>query len=109
MLEDEVDWARNVKAAGGNVTLRHGCREGARLEELTADRRAPVLKAYLKRAPGARPHPPVSKDAPLPEFAQVSSQFPMFRVVPRAVNCGGAPNRAFHSTRTKTRASGGRR
>jgi hypothetical protein len=83
MLGAEVDWVRNVKAAGGNVTLRHGRREEVHLEEVAADRRAPVLKAYLKRAPGARPHLPVCKDAPLSEFEQVSSRFPVFRVVPR--------------------------
>jgi hypothetical protein len=35
-----------------------------------------VLKAYLKRAPGARPHLPIDKDAPLDEFEQVSPRFP---------------------------------
>jgi hypothetical protein len=83
MLGAEVDWVRNVKAAGGNVTLRHGRREEVRLEEVPATRRAPVLKAYLKRAPGARPHLPIHKDAPLSEFERVASQFPVFRVVPR--------------------------
>ena len=83
MLGDNVDWVRNVRAAGGNVVLRHGDREEVHLEEIPADRRAPVLKAYLKRAPGARPHLPIHKDAPLSEFEQVSSQFPVFRVVPR--------------------------
>jgi hypothetical protein len=68
MLGEEVDWVRNVKAAGGHVTLRNGRREEVHLEEVAADRRAPVLKAYLKRAPGARPHLPVHKDAPLAEF-----------------------------------------
>ncbi len=86
MLGADVDWVRNVKAAGGNVTLRHGRREEVRLEEVVPDRRAPVLKAYLKRAPGARPHLPIHKDAPLSEFEQVSAQFPVFRVVPRTVN-----------------------
>ena len=84
MLGADVDWVRNVKAAGGNVTLRHGRREEVRLEEVAADRRAPVLKAYLKRAPGARPHLPIDRDAPLSEFAPVSSRFPVFRVVPRS-------------------------
>jgi len=86
MLGDEVDWVRNVKAAGGNVTLRHGSREEVFLEEVAADRRAPVLKAYLKRAPGARPHLPIDKGAPLSEFERVSPQFPVFRVVPRNVS-----------------------
>ena len=83
MLGAEVDWVRNVKAAGGKVTLRHGRREEVRLEEVAADRRAQVLKAYLERAPGARPHLPVHKDAPLAAFEQVSPRFPVFRVVPR--------------------------
>ncbi len=83
MLGADVEWVRNVEAAGGNVTLRHGRREEVRLEEVPANRRAPALKAYLKRAPGARPHLPVHKDAPLSEFEQVASQFPVFRVVPR--------------------------
>ncbi len=83
MLGEDVNWVRNVKAAGGDVTLRHGHREEVRLEEVAPDRRAPVLKAYLKRAPGARAHLPVDKDAPLAEFERVSSRFPVFRVVPR--------------------------
>ena len=83
MLGAEVDWVRNVKAAGGNVTLRHGRREEVRLEEVPTNQRAPVLRAYLKRAPSARPHLPIHKDAPLSDFEQVSSRFPVFRVVPR--------------------------
>jgi hypothetical protein len=75
MLGEEVAWVRNVRAAGGNVTLRHGRREEVRVE-VAPERRAPVLKAYLKRAPGARPHLPIHKDAPLSEFAQVSNRFP---------------------------------
>jgi len=82
MLGEDVDWVRNAKAAGGNVTLHHGSREEVHLEELSPEKRAPILKAYLKRAPGARPHVPVSKDAPLSEFQQVASRFPVFQVVP---------------------------
>lgn len=85
MLGEEVNWVRNVEAAGGHATLRHGRREDVRLEEVAPDRQAPVLKAYLQRAPGARPHLPVHKDAPLSEFERVSSRFPVFRVVPKGV------------------------
>jgi hypothetical protein len=85
MLRADVDWVRNAKAAGGRVTLRHGRREQVCLEELPADQRAPILKAYLQRAPGARPHVPVNKDAPLSEFEQVAAQFPVFRVVPESL------------------------
>jgi hypothetical protein len=83
MLGAEAAWVRNVQAAGGTATLCHGRREEVHLEEVPVAERAPVLQAYLKRAPGARPHLPVSKDAPLAAFAEVASQFPVFRVVPR--------------------------
>ena len=85
MLGPEADWVRNVKAAGGNVTLRHGRREDVNLEEVSPDRRAPVLREYLRRAPGARAHVPVDKDAPLSEFERISAQLPVFRVISRSM------------------------
>lgn len=83
MLGPDADWVLNAKAAGGNVTLLHGRREDVHLEEVPPDQRAPLVKAYLKRAPGARPHVPVHKDAPLSDFENVSAQIPVFHVVPR--------------------------
>jgi deazaflavin-dependent oxidoreductase (nitroreductase family) len=83
MLGEGVSWVRNVRAAGGEAVLRHGHREEVRLEEVAPERRAPVLKAYLGRAPNARTHVPVDKDAPLEEFERVAPRFPAFRVVPR--------------------------
>jgi len=83
MLGEEANWVRKVKAAGGDVVLRHGRREEVRLEEVAPDRRAPVLEAYLKRAPNARAHLPIDEDAPLAEFERVSPRIPVFRVVRR--------------------------
>src|SRR5215470_8780503 len=51
MLGRDVAWVQNVKAAGGRAVLRHGQRERVRLEEVPVEKRAPVLKAYLRRAP----------------------------------------------------------
>jgi len=85
MLGERANWVRNVRAAGGNASIRHGRREEVRLEEIAAGSRAPVLKAYLKRAPGARAHVPVHKDAPLAEFERVAPRFPVFRIVWREV------------------------
>jgi deazaflavin-dependent oxidoreductase (nitroreductase family) len=80
MLGDNVQWVQNVRAAGGRAVLRSGGREEVQLEEVPADQRAPILKAYVRRAPGARPHVPVNKDAGLAEFQRVASEFPVFRV-----------------------------
>jgi F420H(2)-dependent quinone reductase len=80
MLGADVAWVRNVKASGGRAVLRHGREESVRLEELPPGARAPILKAYLQRAPGARPHVPVSRDAPLEDFEAIAADFPVFRV-----------------------------
>ena len=80
MLGDNVQWVQNVRAAGGRAVLRSGGREEVQLEEVPADQRAPILKAYLQRAPGARPHLPVNKDAALADFQRVAAAFPVFRL-----------------------------
>ena len=81
MLGENVNWVQNVRAAGGKAVLRSGDREEIQLEEVPADQRAPILKAYLQRAPGGRPHVPVDKDAPIADFEKVAADFPVFRVV----------------------------
>ena len=80
MLGEEANWVKNVRAAGSRAMLRHGITEQVRLEEVDVSQRAPILKAYLQIAPGARPHMPVTKDAPLSEFENLATQFPVFRV-----------------------------
>ena len=81
MLGDNTQWVRNVRASGGKAVLRSGGREDVRLEEISVDQRAPLLKAYLQAAPGARPHVPVDKDAPLAEFEKIAAAHPVFRLV----------------------------
>ena len=80
MLGPEADWVRNVRAAGGAVALHHGRREPVRLEEVPPEHRAPVLRAYLKRAPNARAHFPVGHDASAAGIAAVAPGYPVFRV-----------------------------
>ena len=82
MLGADVAWVQNVNAASGRAVLRHGRTELVRLEELPIEKRARVLKAYLRCAPGARPHIPIDKDAPLEAFEAVAARFPVFRVLP---------------------------
>lgn len=80
MLGDNTQWVRNVRAAGGKAVLRSGGREDVHLEEISVEQRAPILQAYLHAAPGARPHVPVDKDAPLVEFEKIAAEFPVFRL-----------------------------
>jgi deazaflavin-dependent oxidoreductase (nitroreductase family) len=80
MLGKNVNWVRNLQAAGGQAVLRHGRRESVHLEEVEPGARAPILRRYLQVAPGARPHVPVDRRAPLAEFAQIAADYPVFRI-----------------------------
>jgi len=84
MLGQNANWVQNVRAAGGIATLRHGRAEEVRLEEVPVGERAPLLKAYLRAAPGARPHIDIDLNAELSEFAKIAPLYPVFRITRRA-------------------------
>lgn len=82
MLGRKANWVRNARAAGGRVRLRHGDVEDVQLDEVAPPARAPILRRYLQVAPGARPHIPVDRRAPLPEFERIAAEYPVFRIRP---------------------------
>lgn len=88
MLGDRSNWVRNVRAAGGLATIRRGRARPCRLVEVPVAERAPILKRYLEQVPGARPHVPVDRRAPLAEFEAVAARYPAFRV--EVLRPGGA-------------------
>jgi deazaflavin-dependent oxidoreductase (nitroreductase family) len=83
MLGENADWVRNARASAGAAVLRHGTTEEVRLDDVPVSRRAPILKAYLQVAPGARPHFDLSREAPLAEFEKVASHYPVFHIIPQ--------------------------
>ena len=80
MLGRSAHWVHNVRAADGIATLRHGRAEKVRLEEVPVNECAPILKAYLRAAPGARPHIDIGLDADLSEFAKIAPLYPVFHI-----------------------------
>lgn len=80
MLGEDVNWVRNVRAAGGDAVLRHRGRKPVMLEEVPVDGRAPILRRYLAVAPGARPHIPADRRAPLSEFEPIADRYPVFLI-----------------------------
>lgn len=84
MLGENADWVRNVRA-NGEAVLRYGTLEKVRLQEVPVPDRAPILQAYLHRAPGGRPHFDIGFNAPLEEFARVAPRYPVFRILPPAI------------------------
>jgi deazaflavin-dependent oxidoreductase (nitroreductase family) len=83
MLGRRTNWVRNVAANGGRAVLRRrrGGPVDVELREVDTADRAPILKRFLALAPGARPHIPVDRHAPLTEFARIASDHPVFQVV----------------------------
>ena len=83
MLGQDSAWVLNARAAGGDAVLRHRGREPVRLDEVPVADRAPIIRAYLEVAPGARAHIPVERGAPVEEFEAIAADFPVFRIVAR--------------------------
>ena len=75
-------WVHNVRAADGRAVVRRGGRGEVRLVEVPPADRPPIIKAYLARAVGGRPHIPVPPDAPLEAFERVAPAYPVFRLEP---------------------------
>lgn len=80
MLGEGSNWAKNVRAADGEAILIHGRRESVRLREVEPDERAPILRHYLRLAPGARPHFPIGPESDLAAFERIAPDYPVFRV-----------------------------
>lgn len=77
----EAEWVRNVRAAAGEAVIRHGGRERVRLEEVPAEERAPVLKAYLaKNERSTGQHFGLAASADLGEFEAIAVRHPVFRI-----------------------------
>lgn len=82
MLGERCQWVRNVRAADGQAVIRRRRAVRCRLVELPEAERPAVLRRYLLKVPGARPHIPVRPDAPEADFAAIAPRYPVFLVVP---------------------------
>ena len=84
MLGEDCNWVKNVRAAGGKVTLRRRRARSCQLIEVPPEERALIIKRYLAQVPGARPHIPVDRRSALAEFQTIAEKYPVFRVTPAA-------------------------
>jgi deazaflavin-dependent oxidoreductase (nitroreductase family) len=76
----ECNWVRNVRAAQGRATLRRCRGREVMLVELPVQERAPVIRQYVRKVPGGRPHIPVDRHEPVKAFVAVASGYPVFKV-----------------------------
>jgi len=78
----ECNWVRNVRAADGRIVLRRRRAKSSRLVEIPVDQRAVVLRRYVQKVPGGRPHIPVDPRAPVSAFEDIAARYPVFAVDP---------------------------
>lgn len=80
----EVNWVRNARAAGWQVTLMWGGRsETVTLTQLGPEESAPVLQKYLTRIPYVQPYFDVRPGSPLEAFVAEAPRHPVFLIQAR--------------------------
>jgi|SRR3954452_19553215 len=90
----EVDWVRNLRAAGTATLTRGRHSETVSAVELTAEEAVPILRRALAMAPAAiRSYYEVPADAPLDALLREAPRHPMFKLttaLPREATSRGA-------------------
>ena len=76
----ECEWVKNVRAQG-EAYLISGGRHKVRLEEVAVEGRAPIIKEYIRLAPGARPHIGLGRTATIPDCQRVAPNHPVFCIL----------------------------
>jgi deazaflavin-dependent oxidoreductase (nitroreductase family) len=78
MLGPDSDWVKNVEAVRGEAVIRRGRKRSVRLVAVAPQQRAPILREYVRIAPGGRQHFPVPVGAPLPDFEAIAERYPVY-------------------------------
>lgn len=74
----DASWVKNVRAAGSATLTRGGTCEAVRLEELPAEARGPVLRAFLEQVRGGGRY--FGSQTP-DQVAAAAERYPVFRVL----------------------------
>jgi hypothetical protein len=62
--------------------IRQGRRRRVHLVPVPPEERAPILREYVRIAPGGRRHFPLPVGAPLGEFEKIAGAYPAYRIDP---------------------------
>lgn len=85
----ECNWVANVRAAGGRARLRRRRSRSVTLVEVPVAERAPMIKRYVEKAPGGRPHISVDRHENVAAFEKIAARHPVFRVLPASPDSKG--------------------
>jgi deazaflavin-dependent oxidoreductase (nitroreductase family) len=79
----EVEWVQNVRAAGGRAHLKsRGRDEAVRLEQVTPEVAAPLLKKYVETYTRVQPFFDAKPGDPVERFAAEADTHPVFEIQP---------------------------
>jgi len=78
----ECAWVRAARA-NPDATIVKFRRRQVRLAEVPVQERAAIIQAFLRVAPGGRPHIGLGAQATMEECDEIAARHPVFRVVPR--------------------------
>ncbi|HUF52570.1 MAG TPA: nitroreductase/quinone reductase family protein [Dehalococcoidia bacterium] len=76
----ETQWVRNVRADGGKAVLTHGKSQKVRLEEISVDQRAPIIKNYVGENKVVKGEFGLEPDDPIEKYEGIASEHPTFRI-----------------------------
>jgi deazaflavin-dependent oxidoreductase (nitroreductase family) len=94
----EVQWVRNIRAAGTATLTRGRHSETISVRELDAKEAAPVLKQYLMQVSGGvRSYFVATKNSPQEDFESESADHPVFQIT--KVEEISMPERQINETR----------
>ncbi len=76
------DWVKNLRVAGWCEFFHDRVKERVQVSEVEdLEVRTIVLREFVRKAPGANRGYTISPDAPLEEYAAITPEHPVFRVV----------------------------
>jgi deazaflavin-dependent oxidoreductase (nitroreductase family) len=76
-----TDWVRNVRAADGQASLKHGKAHQVKLTEMPVEQRTPIIHAYLQKMPEmVQREFGVSRSSSGDEIGKIAPRHPVFRI-----------------------------
>lgn len=79
---EQADWVKNLHAAGWCLLIHDRRQERVTVVEVAEPEvRAPLLQAFVQRAPGGSRAFTLKADAPLAAFSAIAHEHPVFRIV----------------------------
>ena len=84
-----TEWVRNVRAAGGEASLKRRRAQAVRLVEVPEEQRAPIIRSYLQKMPAlVQREFGVEPDAPDADIQRIAPRHPVFRIVDAGASQG---------------------